>query len=308
MNLLSGFIAQLLHMALLAAAAPTLIGVLHWLQARLSGHVGPPLLQPWRDLLRLLRKQPVRAESASVVTGQAPIACAAATAVAACLVPSFALGMLFAPFADLLLIFGLLIAARWSLALTAVDAGTALGGIAASRVVLLGCLVEPVLLLVMLAAALLAGSLNLDLIAAMQQEGGWQIGSALALAALLVVGLIDTTSRDMLAEQLSGPDLALVEASAAVRLLVWFNLIGAMFLPFGMAPAGTAAPAAWALGLMCWLGKTLVFTAMVAAVKTLIGRISLARAAKALGVAILLGLLATGFLLAQAGFAEAGTA
>ncbi len=142
----------------------------------------------------------------------------------------------------------------------------------------------------------------------MQQESDWRIGSILALAALLVVALIDTTYPEALAEQLSGPDLALVEASAAVRLLVWFNLIGAMFLPFGMAPAGTADPSAWLVGLICWLGKTLVFTAVLAAVRTLIGRISLVRAAKALGVAILLGLLASGFLLAEAGFAEAGMA
>src|SRR5690242_3677656 len=63
MNLLLGFIAQLLHIALIAAAALSLVGLLRWLQARLSGHVGPPVLQPWRDLFRLLRKQPVLAES-----------------------------------------------------------------------------------------------------------------------------------------------------------------------------------------------------------------------------------------------------
>lgn len=308
MNLLSSFVAQLLHIALVAAAAPTLIGTLHWMQARMAGHLGPPLLQPWRDLHRLLRKHPVRAESASAITDQAPIACVAASVVAACLVPSFALGMLFARFADALLIFGLLIAARWSLALIAADAGTAPGGIAASRVMLLGCLVEPVLLMVLLTAALLAGSINLDLVAATQQESDWRIGSILALAALLVVALIDTTSPEALAEQLSGPDLALIEASAAVRLLVWFNLIGAMFLPFGMAPAGTADPAAWLVGLICWLGKTLLFTAVLAAARAVIGRISLLRAAKALGMAILLALLASGFLLAQTGLAQAGAA
>lgn len=303
MNLLAGFIAQLLHIALTAAAAPTLIGVLRWLQARLSDHAGPPVLQPWRDLIRLLRKQTVRAESASVVTGQAPIACAAATAVAACLVPSFALGMLFARFSDLLLIFGLLIAARCSLALAAVDAGTALGGMAASRVMLLGCLAEPALLLVLLVAGLLAGSLNLDLIAAMQRENDWQIGSGLALAALLAAGLIDTTHGEALAQELSGPELALVEASAAVRLMVWFNLIGAMFLPFGMAPAGAAAPLTWVVGVACWLGKTLLLAAVLAGVRTVIGRMSLLRAAQALGVAILFGLLAAGLLFAQTGAA-----
>jgi formate hydrogenlyase subunit 4 len=308
-TLLLGFIAQVLHVALIAVAAPTVAGMLSWMRAQLSGQAAPPLLQSWRDLGRLQRKQPVRSESSSVVTEQAPIAGAAATVVAACLAPSFALGMSFARFADILLIFGLLTAARWSLALIATDSGTAQGGIAASRVLLPGCLIEPVLLVVLLAVGVLAGSANLDVVAATQQEGDWQIGGALALAALLVVTLIDTARPDFLAaEQLSGPDLALVEASAMVRLLVWFNLIGAMFLPFGMASAETAAPLAWGVGVICWLGKTLLFTAVLAAVKTVVGRIGLVQAAKALGMALLLALLASGFLFAQTGLAQAGPA
>jgi formate hydrogenlyase subunit 4 len=302
MNLLLGFIAQLLHIALVGAAGPSLVGLLRWLQARLSGHVGPPVLQPWWDLLRLLQKQPVLAESATAVTNQAPLACAATTAIAACLVPSFTLGMLFAPFADLLLIFGLLFTARCSLALAGADAGTTLGGIGASRVMLLGCLVGPALLLVALVASLSAGSLNLDLIAAAQQEADWQIGIVLALVALLLVGLVDTSRRESLAEELAGADLALIDMSEAVRLLLWFNLIGAMFLPFGLAPAGSS-PVTWVVGVATWLVRTVLFAVALAGVRTVLGRISLAQAAQALGAAALLGLLAAAFLFAQKGSA-----
>jgi formate hydrogenlyase subunit 4 len=302
MNLLLGFIAQLLHIALIAAAAPSLVGLLRWLQARLSGHVGPPVLQPWRDLLRLLRKQPVLAESATVVTSHAPLACAATTAVAGSLVPSFALGMLFAPFADLLLIFGLLFAARCSLALTAGDVGNTLGGIGASRVMLVGCLVEPALLLVAMVAALLAGSLNLDLIVAMQQESDWQIGILLALIALLLVGFVDATRREPLAEELAGIDLALIDLSEAARLLLWFNLIGAMFLPFGMAPMGSSL-LAWVIGMAAWLGRTVLFAVVLAVARAVIGRICLTQSAQALGAAALLGLLAAALLVAQTGAA-----
>ena len=59
MNLVIGFIAQILHIALMIVAAPTLIGVIRWMQARLVGSAGPPILQPWRSLARLLRKQPI---------------------------------------------------------------------------------------------------------------------------------------------------------------------------------------------------------------------------------------------------------
>jgi formate hydrogenlyase subunit 4 len=302
MTLLAGLVAQLLHIALMAAVAPTLVGVLRWMQARLAGRVGPSPLQPWRELIRLLRKQTVLAEGAASVTTYAPMASAAATAVVAGLVPSFALGMTFAPFADLLAIAGLLTAARCSLALAAMDAGTALGGVGASREMLLASLTEPALLLVLFALALLAGSLNLDLIAATQMENGadWRIGMAIALAATVLVALADTMRHQVLASDLTGRGLALTEVTDALRLLVWFNLIGAMFLPFGMARSG-AGPIAWAVGLTAWLARTLLFAAVLALLHAVHGRINLPRAAQMLGVAVLLGLLAAVFLFADMG-------
>jgi len=304
MTLLVGLAAQLLHIALMGAAAPMLIGVYAWMQARLAGRVGPSPLQPWRDLIRLSHKHTVLAESASGATTIAPVASVAATAIAACLVPSFALGMILSPFADLLLIAGLLMAARGAPALAAMDAGTAQGGMAASRAMLLACLTEPALLLVLFVLALLAGSLNLDLIAAMQLENGadWRIGVGIALAATLLVALVETMRHQALRLDLGGRDLALIEAADALRLLAWFNLIGAMFVPFGMAPAG-AGPIAWVVGIIAWLARTLLLAVALALAHIMHGRIRLPRAAQVLGVAVVLGLLAAIFLLADMGTA-----
>jgi formate hydrogenlyase subunit 4 len=304
LTLLIGLVAQLLHVALIGAAAPTLIGVHRWISARLAGHVGASPLQPWWELLQSMRKHAVLAESASCVTTSAPAVCVAATLVAACLVPSFALGMMLAPFADLLLIAGLLMVARGSLVLAMMDAGTALGGMAASRSMLLVCLAEPALLLVLVVLALLAGTLNLDLIAGMRIESGanWRTGITIALAAMLLVALIDTIRHEALSLDLSGSHLALVDAAEALRLLVWFNLIGSVFLPFGMVQPG-AGPVAWVVAIVAWLARTLLFTALLALAHTVLGRIRLVRAARILGVAVLLGLLAAMFV-----FADMGTA
>jgi formate hydrogenlyase subunit 4 len=300
MTVLSGIVAQLLHIALVLAAAPTLAGIQRWMQARLAGRVGPSLLQPWRDLIRLSRKSPMLAESASGVTAYAPMAVAAAIGIAACLVPSFTLGMAFAPLADLLLIAGLLMAARAAMSLAALDAGTTPGGMAGSRIMLLGCLAEPALLLVLFVLALLAGSLDLDLIAAMQVENGlaWRIGVGIALAATVLTAWEDATPLDAAALDLAGRDLALIEAAAALRLLVWFNLIGAMFLPLGMAPPG-GGPLAWTVGVAAWLARTLVLAAALVLSQAAIGRVGPQRAARVLGVAVLLGLLAAVFVLAD---------
>lgn len=304
MTLLTGFVAQILHIVLIGAAAPTLIGVHRWMQARLAGRVGPPLLQPWRDLIRLHTKQTVVAEGASGMSGAAPAVCAAATAIGACLVPSFALGMIFAPFADLLVIGGLLALARCSAALAAMDAGAALGGMGASRSLLLACVAEPALLLVLFVFALSAGTINVDLIAAMRIESGtrWDIVLPIGLAATLLIALAGTMPHEELTLEFSGTDLALIEGADALRLLVWFNMIGAMFLPFGMAPAGDG-PTVWAAGLVCWLGRTLVLAAALALLNAVVGRIRLVRAAQVLCVAVLLGLLAATFLIAETGTA-----
>ncbi|MFC7608625.1 hypothetical protein [Teichococcus aestuarii] len=63
--LFPAIVTQLLHAALLLALAPLLVGVVRWLKARLLGRRGAHPFQPWRDLRKLLRKQPVLAEGAS---------------------------------------------------------------------------------------------------------------------------------------------------------------------------------------------------------------------------------------------------
>jgi formate hydrogenlyase subunit 4 len=313
MNLVVALAVQVLHVALMLASAPTLIGVITRVQARLVGQAGPPLLQPWRDLARLLRKQPVMAESASEVFAVAPLLSAASVGTVAVLVPSFALGMAFAPFADLLVITGLLALSRCSIALAGTDAGTALGGMGASRALMIAGLSAPALLLVIFALGLLAGSSNVDLIAAMQQESGtdWRTGVILAFVAVVLVVIADgedgpaarlepAMQRAATALEYSGCDLALVEATDALRLLVWFNLIGAMFLPFGIAPAG-AGLAALFVGFFSWLAKLLLLAAALAVLRTMMGRMRLVHVPNILGAAILLGLLAVVFLFANVG-------
>jgi formate hydrogenlyase subunit 4 len=301
------FVEQLLHIALVLAAAPTLSGIIRWARAQLVGRVGSPILQPWRDLARLLRKQPVMAESASAVSAVAPLVAAAAVATAAILVPSFTLGMTLAPFADLLTIAGLLIVARTAIALAGMDAGSAAGGIGASRTMVAACLSEPALVLAIFALGLLAGSSNLDLIAAMQQDNGldWHIGAGLALTATALVAVVDAADGPVsatapIALEVSGRDMAAIDAMEALRLLVWLNLIVAMFLPFGMAPAG-AGIADLGLGLVCWVAKLLALAGAIALLRVMTGRLEPRHVPRVLGAAVLLGLLAVVFLFAGVG-------
>ncbi|MEI7712287.1 MAG: hypothetical protein WCI94_12685, partial [Rhodospirillales bacterium] len=102
MSIVLSIVAQLLHVGLILLAAPLLVGVLAIGPALLAGRAAPAFMQPWRDLVRLFRKQAMRAENASIVAHMAPLAVTTLAALSVCLVPSFALGMVSAPLTDLM--------------------------------------------------------------------------------------------------------------------------------------------------------------------------------------------------------------
>jgi len=304
-------LALVLHGALMLAAAPTLAGMLDAGRARLAGRAGPPVLQPWRELARLLRKRPVVADQASFVTPGGVYACFAATAAATLLVPSFALGMLSAPAADLFVLLGLLGLARIALALAALDAGTALGGVGASRTGLFAVFSEPALALVVLSVALIAGGTNLDRAAAVMRDGqGLHVSLVLAAVAAAMAALVDVGQlfahgtawrlepamvREAALLELSGRHLALAEGAGQLRVLVWFGLLAALFLPFGLAPEG-AGPVAWLIGLLLWAVKIALLGVLLLLAETAGARMRLFGVPQFLGVAILLALLAAVFL------------
>jgi formate hydrogenlyase subunit 4 len=316
---LIALLAGLLHLAIILAAAPLLTGLVRWLKARLLGRRGAPVSQPWRDLIRLARKQPVLAENASWLFSGAPYASFAAILVAAALVPSFALGSIFAPFSDLLVIAGLLTGARVALALAGMDVGTAFGGIGASREMTFAAFAEPALLLVFVTLALLAGTTNLDVIAGLLRAGGFGLRVSLGLVAVsaVTVAIVETGRvpvdnpathleltmvHEAMVLEYSGRHLALIEAAAALKLLLWFSLLIAIFAPFGIAPDG-AGPIAWAVGLAAWAGKLVLLSVALALLEVSIAKMRVFRVPEFLGIALLLGLLAAVFLFVSTGLA-----
>ncbi len=317
MQALAAILTQLLHVALVVLAAPLLVGGIRWLKARMLGRRGASPLQPWRDLDKLLRKRPVLAENASAVSEVAPYLGFAACLTALALVPSFALGMALAPLADLLLVAGLLALARMALALTGLDVGTAFGGLGAAREMSFASFAEPALLVAALSFVMLAGSSNLDQIAAALRDGGFglRISLALAAAAMLAVAVAEnarvpvdnpathlelTMVHEAMLLESSGRHLALWEAQAALRLTLWLALIVAIFLPFGTAPAG-AGPLAWALGLLAWVVKMAGLALALAVFESAIAKMRVFRVPEFLGAALLLALLAAALLFVSTG-------
>src|SRR5215468_9265325 len=124
MAVIVDFAVQVAQMLLVLLLAPLLTGFVRKVKARLLRRQGPPLIQPYRDLWRLMRKEVVLAENASWLFRSAPYLIFSGAWVAAALVPTFATGLMFSWSADLIAIIALLGSARFFLALAGMDVGT----------------------------------------------------------------------------------------------------------------------------------------------------------------------------------------
>jgi len=176
------------QMLLVLLLAPLLTGMVRVVKAFLLRRQGPPLLQPYLDLVRLLRKEVVLAHSASWLFRVTPYIVFAGTWVAASLVPTFRSGLLFSWSADLIALIALLGSARFFLALAGLDVGTSFGGIGSSREVMIASLAEPAMLMIVFTIALIAGSTQLSIMAAHMTSGavGLRVSLGLALLALIM--------------------------------------------------------------------------------------------------------------------------
>jgi len=295
------------QMALVLALAPLLTGVVRFVRARLMGRRGPSPIQPYRDLLRLLRKEAVLAENASWLFRAAPYLVFALIWVAAALVPTFATGLIFNWTADVIAIVALLGSARFFLALAGMDVGTSFGGIGSSREMMIASLAEPAMLMIVFSVALLAGSTQLSTIAAFMEgpDVGLRVTLGLALVALVIVALAEnaripvdnpathlelTMVHEAMVLEYSGRHLAMIEAAAFLKLLLYVSLLAAIFVPFGLSP-GAAGPVAHATAAAAYLGKLLLGGVLLACFETAIAKMRVFRVPEFLGVALMLGLL-----------------
>lgn len=304
MALVVSLAGQIIHIGLMLVAAPVLAELTDWLNARLAGRSGPPVLMPWRDLVRLSRKTMAIPESASPVLAYMPAIQFAATLSAAALVPSFMLGMALTPLADAVVIAGFLSLARAAACLGALDTGSAPSGLMAQQSCATAILAEPALLLFVFSLALMGGGLNIDLIIGQQRDGILMPAAASAIAAtcLLALVFVDAGSPTRLDLDQSGIDLALSRFAGWLRRVVWIDLIGSLFLPVGMA-GPDAGLMGWGAGLLSWALKLALAAVCLSAIQTLVGPATQRETPNLIGIAALLALLATIMVLSSAGTA-----
>ncbi len=293
--------AQLLQPLVPLLLAPLLLGVINRVKAFFAGRAGPPLLQPYWDLRKLLLKGAVYSRTTTWVFRAGPAVGLAAVVAASALLP---LGSSPSPLAfpgDLLLFAYLFGLARFITVAAALDTGSSFEGMGASREVQFGALAEPALLLGLLAVVGKTGSLSLSgMICGISSEVWIAAGPALALvaAALFVVFLVEnsripfddpnthlelTMIHEVMVLDHGGPDLAFILYGAAVKL--W--ALGAVLV--GILVPKTGLPLADAAVLV---GGMLGLAALVGVIESSMARLRLLRVPQLLVGAAVLSVLA----------------
>jgi len=302
-------IGAILQVVLVVAGAPLLVGLMRQVRARMEGRAGAGVLQPWRDLRKLLRKEAINPHGTGWVFRLAPLLLAATALVVTAVVPLVTTASPLDGVADLFAVTALLALGSVALALGGLDTGTAFGGMGASREVTVLALVEPTILLSVFALSVRVGSTNLGAIVTSTVNDPLAVISPVsALAAVtLAVVIIAETGRipvdnpsthleltmihEAMVLEYAGPDLALIEWASAIRLTVLLGLLGSLFAPWGIAAAG-AGPVALLVAVLALAVKVGVLGALLAAGEVFMAKLRLFRIPELLAGSFLMALLA----------------
>jgi formate hydrogenlyase subunit 4 len=300
-------IATATQLVVVAAGGPLLVGVLRQVRARLEGRAGAGVLQPWRDLRKLLRRQPATPTGTGWAFRLAPLLLMGASLVLAAVVPLVTTALPLDPAADLFAVVGLLALGTVTLALAALDTGTAFGGMGASRAITVLALVEPTILVAVFALSARVGSTNLAAIVTATLHDPQRVASPASLlaAAALTLVVVAETGRlpvdnpathleltmihEAMVLEYAGTDLALVEWASAMRLTVLLGLLASLFAPWGIAGATLAG---LPLALLAFAVKVTVLGGGLGAIEVFIAKLRLFRVPELLAGSFVLALLA----------------
>lgn len=295
-----GLLAQ---MGCTLALAPLLPGIINKVKALFAGRVGPPVLQLYYDLAKLLRKNAVISRSSTKVFLAGPVASVVVPFTAALMVP---MGTASAPlhFAGDAVVFAYLFAAaRFFVVLSALDTGSAFEGMGAAREATFAALAEPALFLGLAALARLCGEASLGpmLTTAGRSWHGASGPLALVTAAWAIVFLVEncripfddptthlelTMIHEAMVLDHSGPPLAAVLYGASLKLWVLGALVVKLCLPLR---------GRWWIDGPAFLGALGILAVLVGVVESTMARLKMRRIPQALIAAVVSG--AFGFLL-----------
>lgn len=288
--------------------SPLVSGIIRKTKANLQNRRGASVLQPYFDLVKLLKKEVVIPTSSSWIFRVTPFLVFISTLVIALLVPTVFTPVPFHWIGDIITIIYLFAFGRFFLALAGLDTGTAFGGLGASREMSIAAIIEPAMMLAIFAVAVTAGSTDLSVVMSRLSTTPSSIihpSHILAFVGLFIVTIAETGRlpvdnptthleltmiHEAMVLEYSGRYLAFIEWASQIKLLLFLTLLANAFLPLGMATADT--PIALTVGILAFIIKVAVLAGIVAIVETVNAKLRLFRVPELLMVAFVLSLLA----------------
>ncbi|MEM8324917.1 respiratory chain complex I subunit 1 family protein [Morganella morganii] len=262
---------------------PLFTGISRQIRAKMHSRQGPGIMQDYRDIIKLLKRQSVAPRDSGFIFRVMPYVLLGSMLLLAMALPVVTTTSLFSGAGDLIIILYIFALFRFFFSLSGLDTGSPFAGIGASRELTLGVLVEPILFLGLLVVALIAGSTNIGSISAVMSQG-W-VSPTATLLAMLACGFATFIEMGKIpfdvaeAEQelqegplteYSGSGLALVKCGIGLKQVVVAVLFLSIFFPFGSASVLTAGSLLLALGLM--LVKLLVIFVLASLVENSLAR------------------------------------
>jgi formate hydrogenlyase subunit 4 len=248
--------------------SPLLEGIMRKLRARIHSRIGPPIVQPYYDLLKLLGKEDLRAGDPWL--GFAPILALASTLTASLLIPLGGEAPL-AGAGDLLVFLYFVGISAVAVIFMGMVSWSPYGFLGSSREMMIYLSVEPVLFITLITAAVHARSLKLYDLVLWNHAMGPQISMVIAAIAFFLVlqaqlGRLPFDIAEAETEimggpsiEIGGPKLALFKWNVHAKLLIFTAVFVEVFIPwpkiFQIVPD---------LGLT--LGKVLLIVLVVAGI------------------------------------------
>ena len=228
--------------------APALPGVVNKVKAVFAGRRGPPVLQLYFDLFKLLAKGAVYSRTTTWVFRAGPVITLAALAGVLAVVPFGGPALLSFP-GDLVAGFYLLALARFFTVLAAMDTGSSFEGMGASREVQFSALAEPALFLGFAVLVRLTGGFSFTDVLGRLTPAVWMAHApvlTLVGLALMIVLLAEnaripvddpnthlelTMIHEVMVLDHGGPDLGLILYGSAIKFWALGSLITGIVIP-----------------------------------------------------------------------------
>jgi len=242
------------------ASPPLLMSVIAKTKAWFGGRVGPPWLQPYFDIHKLIQKNAVYSKTTTWIFRAGPIISLASLLTATTLVPVLSDDSLLGFPGDVILLAYLLALGRMFTVLAAMDTGSSFEGMGASREVTFGAMSEPALFLSFVVMAVASKSLRLSEMIGPSLIPGWQVAGPaviLVVGALLVVLLTETCRvpvddpathleltmiHEVMVLDHSGPEFACITYGAALKFALLGSIVVHAAIPHGGWLAWLNAP------------------------------------------------------------------